>query len=129
MTSKVEGATTPSRYSATPRMSAPMPSPADEALLAEDLREPPCLFADRPGDEFRPAAGGRGGEPAYTERVRSREGVPRRHAEGRRSKLPDRLTGRLHDRGQGSVPGHVRAELDREGRGHRDGHHALQSAL
>src|SRR3989454_6607832 len=128
MSSSVEGATRPSRCSAITRTPA-TGSPPNEALLPEELRELLRLLGDRPGDHLRVALRDGRGEADDAERVRQRDGVPPGEAEGRRAELPDRLPRRLHDRGQGSVPGRVRAELDRDKRGSRERDPPLEPAL
>src|SRR5438445_10468937 len=128
MSSSVEGATLPSRCSAITRTPA-TGSPPNEALLPEELRELLRLLGDRPGDHLRMALRDGGRQTDDAERVRQRDGVPPGEAEGRRAEFLDRLSRRLHDRGEGSGPGRVRAELDREERGSRERDHPFEPAL
>src|SRR5207245_3241773 len=68
--SKEDGASRPSRCSATIRMSPDTGSPSDEPLLTEELREFLRLIFHRAGHDLRMALRDRWGESAYAERVR-----------------------------------------------------------
>src|SRR5436309_6498895 len=120
-TSKVDGASRPSRCSATIRMSPDTGSPSDEPLFSEELGEFLRLIFHRAGHDLRVALRDRCGESADAERIgqRNRGGCD----------LPDRLSRRSHDRRQGRVPRRVRPELNRQERGERDGVDSLQTAL
>src|SRR5437899_8297311 len=119
--SKEDGASRPSRCSATVRMSPDTGSPSDEPLLTEELRELLRLIFHRAGHDLRMALRDRWGESADAERVGQRN-------RGGRD-LPDRLSRGLHDRRQRRIPRRVRPELNRQEGGERDGVDALQTAL
>src|SRR2546426_5914670 len=92
-TSKVDGASRPSRCSATIRMSPDTGSPSDEPLFSEELGEFLRLIFHRAGHDLRVALRNRWGEPADAERIgqRNRGG----------GELPGPVSGRPHDRRPG----------------------------
>src|SRR6266704_2546720 len=116
--SNVEGASRPSRCSATISRSPDVGSPPDESLVSQQRRELLRLLFDRSRHHLRVAL--RNGRRHGADR----EGVRGRERRGR--DLPDRLARRLHDRRQRRVTRRVRAELDRQEGGEGDGVDALQ---
>src|SRR6266566_4085779 len=119
--SNVEGASRPSRCSATISRSPDVGSPPDESLVPQERGELLRLLFDRSRHHLRVAL--RDGRRQAPDRERVRRG------ERRGRDLPDRLARGLHDCGQRRVARRVRAELDRQEGREGDGVDPLQPAF